>query len=98
LAQTLATAGRKQEAIQILDDLARLANQRYIAPYFFAGIHIGLEEFERAVEYLEKAYEERSHWLIYLHIDPGMDVLRSNARFQDLLRRVGLPLRQVTPA
>ena len=98
LAQTLATAGRKQEAIQILDDLARLANQRYIAPYFFAGIHIGLEEYERAVEYLEKAYEERSHWLIYLHIDPGMDVLRSNARFQDLLRRVGLPLRQVTPA
>jgi hypothetical protein len=43
------------------------------------------------MEYLEKSYEEHSHWLMYLHMDPGMDGLRSNLRFQDLLRRVGLP-------
>jgi hypothetical protein len=40
---------------------------------------------------LERAYEERSHWLIYLHIDPGMDTLRGDQRFQELLRRIGLP-------
>jgi tetratricopeptide (TPR) repeat protein len=57
----------------------------------FAGIHIGLREHDRAIEYLEKSYEEHSHWSIYLHIDPSMDELRDNARFQDLLRRVGLP-------
>jgi serine/threonine protein kinase/Tfp pilus assembly protein PilF len=91
LAHTLGTAGRTREAFQILDDLTKLAKQKYVAPYFFAGIHIGLGETDRAIEYLEKSYEEHSHWLIYLHIDPSMDGLRDNLRFQDLLRRVGLP-------
>ena len=97
LAQTFATAGRRKKAIQILDDLTKLTKQKYVAPYFFAGIHIGLGEDDRAIEYLEKSYEEHSHWLIYLHIDPSMDGLRSNPRFQDLLRRVGLPLRHAIP-
>jgi serine/threonine protein kinase/Tfp pilus assembly protein PilF len=91
LAHTLGTAGRTKEAFQILDDLTKLAKQKYVAPYFFAGIHIGLGENERAIEYLEKCYEEHSHWLIYLHIDPSMDGLRDNPGFQGLLRRVGLP-------
>jgi len=91
LAHTFGTAGRTTEARQILDDLTKLAKQKYVAPYVFAGIHIGLGENDRAIEYLEKSYEEHSHWLIYLHVDPGMDALRDHPRFQDLLRRVGLP-------
>jgi serine/threonine protein kinase/Tfp pilus assembly protein PilF len=97
LAQTFATAGRRKEALQILDDLTNLTKQKYVAPYLFAGIHIGLGEDDRAIEYLEKSCEEHSHWLIYLHIDPGMDGLRSNPRFQDLLRRVGLPFQNAIP-
>jgi serine/threonine protein kinase/tetratricopeptide (TPR) repeat protein len=92
LAQTLGTARRREEAILILDDLTKLAKQKYVPSYFFAGIHIGLGEDDRAIEFLEKSYEERSHWLVYLHIDPSMDSLRSNPRFQNLLQRVGLPL------
>jgi serine/threonine protein kinase/tetratricopeptide (TPR) repeat protein len=91
LAHTFGAAGRTQEAGQMLDDLAKLAKEKYVAPYFFAGIHVGLRENDRAIEYLEKSYEEHCHWLIYLHIDPSMDALRDNPRFQDLLRRVGLP-------
>ena len=91
LAHTFGTAGRTKEALQILDDLTNLAKQKYVAPYFFAGIHIGLGDNDRAIEYLERSYEEHSHWLIYLHMDPSMDGLRGNPRFQDLLRRVGLP-------
>jgi serine/threonine protein kinase/tetratricopeptide (TPR) repeat protein len=98
LAHTLVSAGRTAEGLQILDDLTKQAKQKYVAPYFFAGIHIGLGENDRAIEYLEKAYEEHSHWLIYLHIDPSMDGLRDNPRFQDLLRRVGLPALTATSA
>jgi eukaryotic-like serine/threonine-protein kinase len=91
LAHTYGAAGRTKEALQMLDELTTLARQKYVAPHFFAGIHIGLGENDRAIEYLEKSYEEHSHWLIYLHIDPSMDTLRDDPRFQDLLRRVGLP-------
>jgi eukaryotic-like serine/threonine-protein kinase len=97
LAQTLATAGASERALQILDELIELAKQKYVASYFFAGIHIGLGEQDRAMEYLEKSYEEHSHWLMYLHMDPGMDGLRPNPRFQELLRRVGLPLPHASP-
>jgi tetratricopeptide (TPR) repeat protein len=91
LAHTLGAAGRTKQALAMLDDLTKLAKQKYVAPYFFAGIHIGLGEDDRAIEYLEKCYEEHSHWLIYLHLDPSMDGLRNNQGFQGLLRRVGLP-------
>jgi tetratricopeptide (TPR) repeat protein len=91
LAHTLGAAGRTTEAVQLLDNLTELGRQKYVAPYFFAGVYIGLGENERAIEYLDKSYEEHSHWLIYLHIDPSMDCLRQDPRFQDLLRRVGLP-------
>jgi len=92
LAHTYGKSGRAKEAVQLLDDLTKLAMHKYVASYFFAGIYIGLGEDDRAIECLEKSYEEHSHWLIYLHIDPSMDDLRNNPRFQDLLQRVGLPV------
>lgn len=91
LAQSYGEAGRAKEARQILNGLTELAKQKYVAPHFFAGIHIGLGENDRAIECLEKSYEEHSHWLIYLHLDPSMDGLRNDRRFQALLRRIGLP-------
>ena len=91
LAQSYGESGSASEAKQILNDLTKLAKQKYVAPHFFAGIHVGLGENERAIEYLEKSYEEHSHWLIYLHLDPSMDHLRNDRRFQALLRRIGLP-------
>ena len=97
LAHSLGCAGRAKEAGQILDDLTRQATQKYVAPYFLAGVHVGLGENDRALEYLEKAYEEHSNWLIYLHIDPSMDGLRDEPRFRDLLRRVSLPAPTTAP-
>jgi serine/threonine protein kinase/tetratricopeptide (TPR) repeat protein len=90
LAHTYGAAGRTKDALRMLDDLTRLARDKYVAPHFLAGIYLGLGEDGRAIEYLEKSFEERSHWLIYLHIDPIMDGLLDNPRFQNLLRRVGL--------
>jgi eukaryotic-like serine/threonine-protein kinase len=92
LAQTYGMAGMKKEALEILAGLTSLATQEYVAPYFFAGIHIGLLETDRAIEWLETAYDENSHWLLYMHTDPSMDTLRGNPRFDSLVQRVGLPL------
>jgi tetratricopeptide (TPR) repeat protein len=93
LAHTYGTASKTKDALEILEALTKLAKQKYVAPYFLAGIHIGIGENDHALEYLERAHEEKSHWLIYLHMDPSMDTLRDHPHFQDLLRRVGLPPR-----
>jgi len=92
LAQTLAAAGQQARASQILDNLVELSRQKYVSPYFLCGIYLGLGQQDRAMEHLEKAYKDHSHWLLYLHIDPSMDGLRPNPPFQNLLRRIGLPL------
>ncbi|MGA8035641.1 MAG: protein kinase [Candidatus Acidiferrales bacterium] len=91
LAHSCAKAGRSGDALQILDDLLKLAEHQYVAPHFLAGIHIGLGQNDQALDYLEKSYQDHSHWLLYLHIDPSMDALRHEPRFQELLKQVGLP-------
>jgi eukaryotic-like serine/threonine-protein kinase len=91
LAHTYAKAGRAPEAREILEELTKLAMRKYIAPYFLAGIHIGLGQNDHAIEYLDRSYQDHCHWLLYLHMDPGMDELRDDPRFRDLLRRVALP-------
>ena len=91
LAQTLALAGQRPQANSILDDLLKLSQQKYVAPYFLSGIYLGLGQQDRAIEDLEKAAQEPSHWLIYLRIDPGMDAVRSEPRCQALLRRIAWP-------
>jgi eukaryotic-like serine/threonine-protein kinase len=97
LAQTFGKANKTKEAKEILERLTTLAKEQYISPYFLAGIHSGIGENDQALEYLERAHEEKSHWLIYLHLDPGMDNLRGESRFKDLLRRIGLAA-SVAPA
>ena len=91
LGQTFGMANRTKEAMETMERLTSLAKQQYVAPYFLAGIDVGMGQNHQALEYLERAYEEKSHWMIYLHIDPGMDPLRGDPHFQDILRRVGLP-------
>ena len=91
LAHTYGKAGRAGDARRVLDELTELAQHKYVAPHFFAGIHLGLGQHDRAIEFLEKSCAEHCHWLIYLHIDPSMDDLRDDSRFEDLLKRVGLP-------
>ena len=86
-----AAAGKKTEAIETLANLRDIAKQRYVSAYNFAMIHLGLGEFDDAIEWLEKAVEERSGFLPFLNVEPMLDPLRENSRFQDLLRRIGFP-------
>ena len=84
-------SGRKDEARKVLNEMKQLARQRYISAYDMALIYVGLDEKDLAFTWLEKAYEERSFGLSNIKAEPRMDSLRSDPRFQDLLRRIGLP-------
>jgi hypothetical protein len=74
----------------VLNRLNALSSQRYISPYDIAMVHVGLQENDEAFAWLQRALEQRSLWLGYLNIEPQLDQLRSDQRFQELLRRVGL--------
>jgi len=92
LAHAYAASGRRPDAEKILSDLLRRSKTNYVSPYMIATIYAGLDDKERAFEFLEKAYQERSSDIPYfLKADLRLDTLRSDLRFQDLLRRVGLP-------
>jgi DNA-binding winged helix-turn-helix (wHTH) protein/TolB-like protein/Flp pilus assembly protein TadD len=85
-----ALAGRRDEARKVLGQFEEMAKQKYVPPFFFAMIHIGLGEKDQAFEWLEKAYQERHAHLINLKIQPVYDPLRADPRFDNLVRRVGL--------
>jgi hypothetical protein len=72
--------------------LKELSAHSYVAPYNIAAIYAGLGEKEQAFAWLDRAYADRSSLLaIYFKTDPRMDSLRSDPRFAELVRRVGLP-------
>jgi len=91
LARGYAAAGRRTEALKIISDLRQLSKQRYVSAYGITQTYIALGDFDHAWAWLEKAFEERSFQLIWLKVDPTIDPLRSDPRFQDLLRRVNFP-------
>jgi TolB-like protein len=72
-----------------LELMERGAKQRHVEPYYFAAIYARLGEKEQSLGWLEKAYKERSLWLTSLNNEPLFDDLRSEPRFQDLVRRIG---------
>jgi len=90
LGYTFAVAGRRDEAENILSELKALAAQRYVSPYDIALIYVGLGDKEQAFAWLEKAYQEHARRLWALNVNPSWDKLRSDPRFADLLRRIGL--------
>jgi tetratricopeptide (TPR) repeat protein len=86
-----ASAGRKTEALQIVAQLQAISGTRYVSPYGLAQIYAALNDKEQTFKWLQIAYDDRAVWMSYLAVDPVFDSLRSEQRFQDLLRRVRLP-------
>lgn len=85
-----AMAGGCVEAHAVLNQLKALSSQGYISAYDIAMVHVGLQEIDEAIAWLQRAFEQRSIWLGYLNVEPQLDQLRSDERFQELLHRVGL--------
>jgi serine/threonine-protein kinase len=87
-----AKSGQRAAAQKVLAGLSETAKGRYVSPYDVATIHAGLGDREEALNWLERAYEERCGWLAWwLKVDPKFDPLHGDARFQNLLTRIGLP-------
>jgi tetratricopeptide (TPR) repeat protein len=89
LGHAYARMGRKDKATQELERLSRFANQRNVPAHEFALIHAGFGDKDQAFEWLEKAYENREFPMAILSVGQGLDGLRDDPRFDDLLRRVG---------
>lgn len=91
LGQAYATMGDTRLAIRMLEEVDALSKHAYVSPITIALIHAGLRNNDEAFRWLDRAYEERSVWLVHLRDEPVFDMLRSDPRFADLVRRVGLP-------
>ena len=88
---TLARAGRRAEALATLDDIRRLTNLQSPPPFKIALVYVGLEDWDRAFEWLEMAIEARAWEMPLLKADPAFDRLRLDPRFPQLLARLRLP-------
>lgn len=90
LAYAYAVAGRKAEALKILDELIETSRSTYVPSYFAAVIRAGLGQKDQALEALQKAVDERYSGLTFLRVEPMLAGLRSDPRFTEILKRVGL--------
>ncbi len=90
LGRAYALSGKRAEAQKLIDELKELSKQRYVSSAIVAEIYAALGERDQTFEWLEKGYEERSIGMLFLKTDPLWDGFRSDPRFANLVRRVGL--------
>jgi hypothetical protein len=83
--------GKRKQAHAVLDEFQALRQSgRYTTSYGVALVYTALGEKDEAFTWLDRAVEERSHWLVWLALDPRWNLLRADTRFRELLQRVGL--------
>jgi tetratricopeptide (TPR) repeat protein len=87
----LAVAGKRAEAHNIIDELVRSSKSGHVSPFYIAEVYSTLGERDQAFEGLEKAYQLRDDELVWILIDPSFDNIRTDRRYAELLRRMGLP-------
>jgi len=89
LAQAFAAAGRIADAKKMLDKLLTRGTEQYVPSYWIALVYTSMGNKDDAMKYLERAFLERSSWLVWANVEPRFDSLRSDARFASLLARIG---------
>jgi TolB-like protein/class 3 adenylate cyclase/Tfp pilus assembly protein PilF len=89
LGQAYASAGNKGDARKILDRLLERSKKQYVPSYWIALVQMSIGNKDEAFAWLEKAYNERSSWLVWANVEPRFDTLRSDPRFTSLLVRIG---------
>jgi tetratricopeptide (TPR) repeat protein len=91
LGYAYARSGRLGEAQAILTKIQEMRKQHYVSPYVIALLCIGLDKKDEAIEWLNKAFEERDPQIIWVDLDPELEVLHSDQRYRDLMQRMGIP-------
>lgn len=86
-----AVSGRQEEARKIVSELERLSKRKYMSPFEMATPYAGFRDHDKAIEWLERAYRERDARMFTVKVDPFLDNVRTDPRFQDLLRRMNFP-------
>jgi serine/threonine-protein kinase len=86
----LARTGRRDEASQLLQQLEAARERGYVSPVAFAMVHIGLGNLQEALDWAERAYDERRGWVVYATVNPIFDPLREEPRFAELVRKMRL--------
>lgn len=94
LGHAYGVSGEMAHARRILNELKALATHQFVPSYDIAIVYLGLGDKVEAYRWLEKAFDERSAWMVHLNLDPRLDDLRSEPRFKELVRKVGLPADQ----
>jgi len=90
LGDIYAVSGRKDEALKILDQLKQLSKQRFVYAYGVALVYVGLGDKDQAFQWLEKSFQDHEARINRLKVDPLFDSVRSDARYADLIHRIGL--------
>jgi len=85
-----ARMGEERKAKDIVQNLVKLSEKEYVSPYFVALLNFQLKEIEPGFRWLEKAFAEGDSWLNYINVDPGLDFVRSEPRFQEFLKKMHL--------
>jgi len=90
LGYAYAKSGRRDDARTIINELIEQANQKYVSPVIIAAIYSALDEGDLAFQWLEKAYESHDIRLCFLKVDPQLDNIRSDPRFETMLKKINL--------
>jgi len=98
LGHAYASSGKKTEALKILDQLKDLSKQQYVSAYNFAIVYLGLGDKEEALRWLQKSYQDRAGLEIAaIKVDPFLDPLRGDPRFEELVEKVFAPKNGSSP-
>jgi len=88
---TYGKAGKTKDAEEVLQEMEALSKQRFVTAYGVALVHAGLGHVDQAFRWLDRAFDERSHWLVWLRLDPRWKRLHSDPRFGALISRMRYP-------
>ena len=98
LGHAYASSGNKTEAVKILEQLKELSKQRYVSAYSLAIVYLGLGDKEKALRWLEKSYQDRAGIdITTIKVDPFLDPLRGDPRFEELVAKVFAPKNGLSP-